>query len=109
MRCFQHRAVCEIEQSEDDYQHDGYDYKQAVACALLVLVLSAPRDVVARGKLHLPHDGRLRFFDEATDIAPSHAQEHRAAKESVLAGDHRRPCDCANLSKLGERNGSALW
>src|SRR5205823_793731 len=99
------RAVGDVEQPEDDDEHDGHDYQQSLARALLVLVLSAPLYVVARGQLHLARDTRARFVNEAANVATPHVQKNGAAKQSVLARNHRRPLDRVNRCELSERNG----
>src|SRR2546422_540614 len=70
----------------------------------LVLELPAPLEVHPHGELHLPLDRALRLLDEADDVAVAHVELHVAAQHPVLALDHRRALDDADVGDLGERN-----
>src|SRR4030095_12164621 len=68
MRRFDRRVVGEIQQTEDDDEHDGYDEHQPLSRSLLVLILSAPREVITSWKLHLFRDDGFRLIDESSDV-----------------------------------------
>src|SRR6267378_2369925 len=109
MRGFQNGVIGQVEETKDDYQHYWYDDQQALARALLVLILATPVDVVARRQLQLVRKFRLGLVNEAAYIATAYIEQYRSPQQPVLAGDHRWSFDGANLSELRQWNGRARW
>src|SRR6266536_416716 len=93
----------------DEHQHNRHDDEQATPGTLLVLVLAAPLEVVTGGQLRLPRDCILCFVNKAANIAPTHVQQHRAAQQSILAGNHCRALYFTNVGQLRQRNRHAIW
>ena len=104
MRSFQRRVIRDVKQREDDHQHDWHHNQQTAARALLVFVFATPLDVVTGRQLRLGRDRILRFVNETPNITTAHVQEHRAAQQTVLAGDHRRALVFADVGKLSQWN-----
>src|SRR3990172_2243057 len=104
MRGFQSGVIGKVKQSEDDHQHDWNDDHETFASTLLVFILTAPVDVVARRQLHLTPDFWTSLVDEAAYIASTHVEQNGAAQQAIFAGDHCRPYDGTNVSELREGN-----
>src|SRR5690606_29778866 len=71
---------------------------------LLILVLPAPGEIVAAGHRNLLLDRRIGFFDKAADVAAANIQQDGAAKEAILALDHRGALDLLDLRNFCQRN-----
>ena len=72
-------VICHVEQTEDHDQHYWDDDQQSILRTLLIFVLAAPRDVIARWQLSLAN-AMLSFFNKTADISAADIQEYRSAK-----------------------------
>jgi len=89
MRCLQRRLIREVQEHENDQQHDWENDLQPGAGPFLVLPLSAPVDVVARGQDDVTCHGRPGFPDEASHVATLDIEKHSGEQQAVFGGNHR--------------------
>src|SRR5262249_4610620 len=96
MEGFLRRVVCHVEHYKDDDQNDRNDDLESFLCSNLILILTAPLDVVARGHSDALSDDTLCLLHKSAASATSNIHEYGAPEKAVLAGDHRRtdgdPC-----------------
>src|SRR5262249_24501465 len=98
-----------IEEAKNDYQHDWQHQHQSFARSLLVLILTAPVDVVSGRELHLTGDLCCRFINKAADVSTTHVQQHSATQQAIFTGDHCRAFNSVNGGKLGQWNWCTGW
>src|SRR5205814_1649090 len=85
---FLHGVVGHVKHDENDHQYDGNDNLQTLFGTNLVLVLSAPFDVIASRHGHALCDDSLRFLDKPPDVTAPHIHQNGSSQQAVLAGDH---------------------
>ena len=95
------QVVIDDEQQNKDRQHDGgNDDRQRSSGAEFMFKLASPFDIHPSGHGNGGVDGRLRFFDKADDVAVANIQSNVGTQQSVLAANHRRALDDANVGDL---------
>src|SRR5688572_29064563 len=100
--------VGQIKQHENDEENDGYHDLETLLRADLILVLSAPFDVVPGRHCDPLCDDTLRFLDETAHIATADIHKHCATQQAILAADHGGPKGDPDARKVSQRSGSSI-
>ena len=100
-------VVGQVQDDEDQHDHGREDEPQRLRRPHLVLELAAPLDVDALGQLHLLGDDALGLVDEADDVAAADVERHVVQQPAVLALDHRRAFDDADVGQRAQRESAA--
>src|SRR5262249_16759397 len=87
---------------EDDQQRERHDERETLACALEILELAGPLEVIPGRELDAFGDGSLCFIDVTAQVASSDINEHEARKRALLVVYRRRCCREAKVRELGE-------
>src|SRR5262249_14984043 len=94
---------------ENDDENYGYNDLQALLCPNLVLILTAPLDVITRRHANAFRHDSLCFIDKSINVATADIHQDSPAQQTIFASNHGRAHHNSDMGNVAERYLRSAW